>query len=728
MKRRQIRNSLFVSTVFATVAILYFHERAQTAVVAVEPAKVASDQVAVSASVATDEPVAESEDAGSGGASGKADYRESSLALHDRLEKVTVYSDRAELTRVAKVKLKPGRQWLRFDEIAAGFFPNTARVTMGDSFSGKLVQIAGEEVFTKGILKAETRAKVDRLRGLYGELLALSQRSRATERQVQFLRDLKFDTPFARTPASTNYRPFSAKIESLRSSIDEIHAKTSELTGKSEDLHRRIADQQERISLLEHELENQSSSRDQDWRTSFYALVDSRANQTAEIELHYQVPNALWRPIYDVRAELDHDKGVAEIKLVTAGMIEQKTGEDWHQVDVTLSSLDPVALFLPPLNRRLLKETRTEAPRQQAFGAKTKRAVGLSVGKENVAMDAVAQLADDRATAGAPASAPAPSIRDEESSLKKAVAERKDVSDKNEIYGGAGRLKQESGSLAQAFSNAPVEKDADRSPASFTLDRLERLYPSLDRYARAVADADRSRRIQPLDAKLTATAPDHIQYTDSTLPAVQAQGRRIEFGSPFPVDVRTDDSPLKVPVHTQSLVGKLSYYAVPKNDARVFLKAHTTNTTERPILGGEAQVYMEGDLVSKTALSTISEDAYFDVDLGVDRNVETKRIVSRTSKTSGLISTTHQTDVAVKIELANHHPYAIDMEVKDNYPRSPAKEIEARLTKVEPDVSEGEKDYGVITWKVRVPARSKKTVSFEYEVSHPENYLVSEFN
>ena len=356
MKNRILKGSFILVVALPAMAISYFNRPGKS-----DSVPIAFDQVAHTSSssqVVDDNDSSDDND----DSIARADYREKSVALHDRLTKVTVYSDRAALTRSGKIKLKPGTQWVKFDEIASGFFPNSARVSLGSGFSGKILQVAGEQVFAKGILKAEARAKVDHLRELYGQLLGLSQRSAATDRQLSFVRELKFDAPFQRTPASVIYRPFSANMESLRTSIDEIHSKISALLSKSEGLQSQMNDLRERIALVENELRTQGSTRDQDWKTTFFVLVESKENQTGALELQYQVPNALWRPIYDLRAELDHEKGVADIKLVTAGMIEQKTGEDWKQVGVTLSSLDPVSLYLPKMNRRLLSERRTAAP------------------------------------------------------------------------------------------------------------------------------------------------------------------------------------------------------------------------------------------------------------------------------------------------------------------------------------------------------------------------------
>jgi hypothetical protein len=56
------------------------------------------------------------------------------------------------------------------------------------------------------------------------------------------------------------------------------------------------------------------------------------------------------------------NKGKANINLVTMGKLDSKTGENWDEVGLTLSSIDPAPLFMPKLNRWLFSEKREEVP------------------------------------------------------------------------------------------------------------------------------------------------------------------------------------------------------------------------------------------------------------------------------------------------------------------------------------------------------------------------------
>lgn len=61
------------------------------------------------------------------------------------------------------------------------------------------------------------------------------------------------------------------------------------------------------------------------------------AQQSGEIKISYMVPYARWQPIY--KAELNTQ--TKQLKLTRMAMIAQKTGEDWNNVQLSLSTSTP---------------------------------------------------------------------------------------------------------------------------------------------------------------------------------------------------------------------------------------------------------------------------------------------------------------------------------------------------------------------------------------------------
>lgn len=93
-------------------------------------------------------------------------------------------------------------------------------------------------------------------------------------------------------------------------------------------------------------------------------VVDKENAAAASVRLNYLVNAATWRPQYKLRAGKEQDP----VRLEYLAAIEQQSGEDWSNVDVTLSTAEPQLSAAPP---ELLAMDVTVAPRGPAGGAGT---------------------------------------------------------------------------------------------------------------------------------------------------------------------------------------------------------------------------------------------------------------------------------------------------------------------------------------------------------------------
>jgi uncharacterized protein (TIGR02231 family) len=88
--------------------------------------------------------------------------------------------------------------------------------------------------------------------------------------------------------------------------------------------------------------------------------LEAKAAADATLRLTYQLPDATWRPLYDAR--LDSEAG--RIDLVQLGQVQQRTGEDWTGVQLTLSTAQPaIGAALPELSTWFVRLLDAEALR-----------------------------------------------------------------------------------------------------------------------------------------------------------------------------------------------------------------------------------------------------------------------------------------------------------------------------------------------------------------------------
>ncbi len=144
-------------------------------------------------------------------------------------------------------------------------------------------------------------------------------------------------------------RPKIQDWEDILSFMEKHHAAISNAIEKSK-LRRKKIDEQ--ISLLRRRLSDiQGYKRKETIKITVALKARTSGNWTLKVE--YIIPNCQWRPYYDARADLEHDR----VNISYRAMVSQRTGEDWDHVNLTLSTARPaVGTRMPGLKPWKLRE------------------------------------------------------------------------------------------------------------------------------------------------------------------------------------------------------------------------------------------------------------------------------------------------------------------------------------------------------------------------------------
>ncbi|WP_327635474.1 mucoidy inhibitor MuiA family protein [Kribbella sp. NBC_00482] len=274
----------------------------------------------------------------------------SELVVEAPVVGVTVYPDRARVTRRGRIKVPGGDQVVYVEPLPLLLEEDSVRV------SGRgPATVLGVDVATRHHAQApdETVAELRRAqRAAQDEVAALSD---ADDVQVQletFLSQLakRAGGSFARTLASGDPgAELGGFTESLAGRLSAVRATRRELTAQRREVEERLAAVGRRLAALKEK-------REPDRRTAAVALaLESEAE--VEIELSYVVPAAGWTSSYDVRLKGDR------LTLSWYGLITQHTGEDWPECDLTLSTARPtVTAKVPELDAWYLDRARPPMP------------------------------------------------------------------------------------------------------------------------------------------------------------------------------------------------------------------------------------------------------------------------------------------------------------------------------------------------------------------------------
>jgi uncharacterized protein (TIGR02231 family) len=256
------------------------------------------------------------------------------LPVNAPIKAVTVFPDRAEVTRVVDVDLPAGATTLVIENLPASLFPESVRVS-GEG--GKDVVIGSVEtkpVYADAIVSEQERQLQAAIVDLQDRRHAAEDRIASLQVQLDFIATIGRDMPTTANQeiqrGSMDPAKWQAAWTAMSGGAAEAHAGMRAAEIEMRDIDTKIAKLQQDLAQIQ---------------TGRSATVVARINleagavEGATLKLSYQLPDATWQPLYDAR--LDSEAG--KMSLAQLGQVQQRTGEDWTGVALTLSTAQPSA-------------------------------------------------------------------------------------------------------------------------------------------------------------------------------------------------------------------------------------------------------------------------------------------------------------------------------------------------------------------------------------------------
>ncbi|MEV0455349.1 DUF4139 domain-containing protein [Catellatospora methionotrophica] len=246
---------------------------------------------------------------------------------------VTVFPDRARVTRRGTVTLTPGEHRVPYGPLPLGLLRDSVRV----SGHGPAT-VAGVNVVTRRepvTSDAAVTALEAELREIEAAIAVLDDADKVATARERFLGRLAMRG--AGTLATGEPTAASSFADGLDEQLTALHAGRRTRDRERLDLHRRRDAAERRLMDL------RGSTRPD--RLVAEVLLEVDGDGEIELELSYVVPGASWSSGYDLRLAGEN------LNLTWHGMITQRTGEDWPECALKLSTARPSgALEVPELD------------------------------------------------------------------------------------------------------------------------------------------------------------------------------------------------------------------------------------------------------------------------------------------------------------------------------------------------------------------------------------------
>lgn len=253
------------------------------------------------------------------------------LPVDSKISAVTVYTDRAVVTRTATVDLGGGTLELVFANLPQTLDERSLQVSGRGTAQALILDVSAKQTFVDFTPNARVKELEDQLRALGRQLRGLDDRGGVLQAQVAML-DRMEGALFA-PPTKDVPRPDLADFTKSMGYLTEQKAKIAADRAALDDER---TDLQAKIDAVQAQLNELRGTGGRGFKT-VTVRVAAQQPGNLDLALSYTVPGASWSPSYDARV-LSAERAVA---LGYFGLVRQSTGEDWKDVALTLSTARP---------------------------------------------------------------------------------------------------------------------------------------------------------------------------------------------------------------------------------------------------------------------------------------------------------------------------------------------------------------------------------------------------
>jgi len=290
---------------------------------------------------------------------------------NSRISAVTVYRDRAIVTRTATTQFAAGEQVLSFENLPSALLDQSLQASGRGVAGATILDVSAQTVFAEATTNQQVKDLETQIKDLQRQRRVLDDRGKVLEEQRAYVQRM--------LQASTTTGPAGAAGAAARPTLDEwqkLFAYSEETLGKINAEQQKLDIDREPLqakqTALEQQLNQLRGARGRQSKTITVRLSLTTAG-SLDVALQYAVPSASWTPSYDARLR-SADRAV---ELSYFGIVRNGTGEDWNNVVLTLSTARPsVGGGAPELRPWIADVARPAAPAPAPSNANAGRGGG----------------------------------------------------------------------------------------------------------------------------------------------------------------------------------------------------------------------------------------------------------------------------------------------------------------------------------------------------------------
>lgn len=670
-----------------------------------------------------------------------------------KIEKVTVYLEGASIERTSSINLLPGENIFVFNNLSPDIDENTIKIS-GLGKASILSLVFNIDYIEKKEVSEEYKALKMDLENLETQKNEIENVIDGFKQELQLLQQNQ----------KINSDATDLSLEKVKEMSVYYRNRTTEIKNAIYKQYQLITDLKSKISDHQNELVKLDDSK-KEQRGEITLKLNSPKPANLVLNIKYNIKNAGWFPLYDIRAT----NTSTPIEFSYKANVYQQSGTDWENVNVVLSTGDPNTNNIKPIllprylnfNNKSYASTLPIRNSKYKYNPTIRRVTGTVMDDTGLPLPGV-NVIEVGTSNGTQTDFDGNYTIDIQGSRELAYSYVGFETETLPIYAGTMNINLKAGAVLEEVvvtgyggTNKSLDRELSGKSAGvqvtsangnlgqsafvrirgannlngssvplFIVDGVpvsENEIRNLDDESIAditiLKDAASTARYGSRGANgvvvITTKNPEEISVSTKE---VGITNTRFEIKDKYTIKSNAEITVIEV--DNFELLAIYQYYAAPELNENVFLTATIKNWEKFDLLTGEANIYFEGNYAGKSIINPQATTDSLNLSLGIDPNIIVKREKLENFKSKSFLGGTRIVDKGYKIEVKNNKKTPITLVLEDRIPISENKEI--KVEDIETGLSEYNDKTGIMRWKIELQANASEKKEFTYTVKYPK--------
>lgn len=265
------------------------------------------------------------------------------LDFDSAIERVLVFPQGAQITRMAEGNVPAGEHVIIIDDLPGNVLPQSVRVK---GVAGGSLQQSSIDVRQKTLFSDDRPQERKRLEEAVEQLQFETGRIKRKLADIALQRDMLQALATKAISGAGNSSSGLVSAESLDGllnsaglRLEKLQSDESLALDRQNEIASEISDLQKAINDLAPENRVQ---------TVVEINVSADADLPAAFEIEYKVEEAGWQPVYDARLSIGEKAVESRLELLRRASVRQSTGESWDGISLSLSTARPSSATTAP--------------------------------------------------------------------------------------------------------------------------------------------------------------------------------------------------------------------------------------------------------------------------------------------------------------------------------------------------------------------------------------------